>query len=309
MFTSHSHHRGLTKFALGGVMVAALGLTACGSGSDSGSDTLENGDQKEVSIGVPSGWDEGIAVSELWTQILTDEGYDVKSETADIGVVFTGLSKADFDVTFDTWLPITHQDYVEKYKDDISDLGTWYDDAKLTIAVNEDSPAKSIADLKSMGSDYNDKLVGIEPGAGLTKQTKKAIKEYGLDNLDYTTSSTPAMLAELKSATQKKQNIAVTLWRPHWAYDEFPVRDLEDPKGVMGKAESIHTYGDKDFGSDYPTLTKLFKEFTLTDKQLFSLENAMFNSDSDDHAATAKQWLKDNPDFVSDLKKKAGVDA
>lgn len=309
MFTSHSRpRRALTKVAVGGIMAAALALTSCSSGDGSSSKTLENGDQKEISIGIPSGWDEGVAVSALWTQILEDDGYEVSSKTADIGVVFTGLSKGDFNVLFDAWLPITHKDYVDKYQDDITDLGTWYKGATLNIAVNEDSPAKTIEDLKTMGDQYGNKLVGIDPGAGLTKQTKKAIEAYGLDNLDYTTSSTPAMLAELKGAVKSKKNIAVTLWHPHWAYAAYPIRDLKDPKGVMGKGESIHSYGDKDFATQYPTAAKLFKEFSLSDEQLAQLENDM-NDAKGDTASAAKKWLDDNPDFLPTLKKKAGVDA
>ncbi|MFD6137658.1 glycine betaine ABC transporter substrate-binding protein [Isoptericola sp. NPDC056618] len=289
--------------AAGGTLALALSLAACGS-DDGGSSSSDGGDEKEITIGIPSGWDEGIAVSNLWAKVLEEKGYEVETKTADIGVVFTGLAGGDMDVLFDTWLPITHADYVEKFGDDISDLGTWYDDAKLTIAVNEDSPAQTIGDLAKYADDYGNKLVGIEAGAGLTKVTKEnAIPTYGLEGLDYTISSTPAMLAELKGAADKGNNIAVTLWRPHWAYDEFPVRDLEDPEGAMGDAEAIHTYGTSDFADRYPELAGWLKDFTLDDEQLFSLENLMFNDEeyADDPEAAVEAWLKDNPDFVDQV--------
>ncbi|MGW8566285.1 glycine betaine ABC transporter substrate-binding protein [Isoptericola sp. NPDC055881] len=289
--------------AVGGTLALAVTLTACASDDDGGSST-GSGDEKEITIGIPSGWDEGIAVSNLWAKVLDEKGYDVETKTADIGVVFTGLAGGDMDVLFDTWLPLTHASYVEKFGDDISDLGTWYDDAKLTIAVNEDSPAKTIGDLAKYADDYGNKLVGIEAGAGLTKVTKEdAIPTYGLEDLDYTISSTPAMLAELKGAVDKGDNIAVTLWRPHWAYDEFPIRDLEDPEGVMGDAEQIHTYGAGDFADRYPELAGWLKNFTLDDDQLFSLENLMFNDDQykDDPEAAVDAWLKANPDFVDQV--------
>ncbi|KSW29286.1 glycine betaine ABC transporter substrate-binding protein [Cellulomonas sp. B6] len=291
---------------------AVLGLTlaACASDADAGAAPSGDGsDETKVAIGIPSGWDEGIAVSHLWQAILEDEGYDVSTQTADIGVVFTGLAGGDFDLLFDAWLPLTHKSYLDKYGDDVTDLGVWYDDAKLTIAVNEDSPAKTLDDLVTMGDAYGNRLVGIEAGAGLTEVTQDAvIPDYGLEGLDYVTSSTPAMLAELKSATDAGRDIAVTLWRPHWAYDAYPIRDLEDPKGALGEAEQIHTFGTGDFEERYPTLTKLVGAFELTDEQLFSLENLMFNSDehADEQSAVAA-WLEENPTFVDDLKEKAGV--
>ncbi|WP_251150329.1 glycine betaine ABC transporter substrate-binding protein [Cellulosimicrobium sp. Marseille-Q4280] len=291
--------------------VLGLGLSACASDTESGDsgDASTGEDETSVSIGIPSGWDEGIAVSHLWKAILEDEGYDVETQTADIGIVFTGLAGGDFDLLFDAWLPITHASYLDEYGDDVSDLGVWYDDAKLTVAVNEDSPAQSLEDLADMADEYGNKLVGIEAGAGLTKVTQEeVIPTYGLEDMDYTISSTPAMLAELKGATDSGENIAVTLWRPHWAYDEFPVRDLEDPEGTLGDAEEIHTYGAGDFEDRYPTLTKLVGAFELDDEQLFSLENMMFNSDEySDEDAAVEAWLEENPTFVDDLKEAAGV--
>jgi glycine betaine/proline transport system substrate-binding protein len=306
-------HLSRTTAAVATTAVLGLALTACASGSDAASDSTDvamNGsDEAAVSIGVASGWDEGIAVSHLWTAILESEGYEVESQTADVGVIYTGLAGGDFDVTFDVWLPYTHASYLEEYGEDITDLGYWYDDAKLTIAVNEDSPAQSLEDLAAMADEYGNKLVGIEAGAGLTKITQEqVIPTYGLEDMDYSISSTPAMLAELKGATAAGENIAVTLWRPHWAYDEFPVRDLADPEGALGEAEEIHVWGALDFEDRYPTLTKLINAFELDDEQLFSLENMLFNSDEyADEDAAVDAWLEANPTFVDDLKATAGV--
>lgn len=56
-----------------------------------------------------------------------------------------------------------------------------------------------------MGDKYDNKLIGIEAGAGLTAQTKdSAIPKYELDNLEFTTSSTPARhvaLVQLRMVT------------------------------------------------------------------------------------------------------------
>lgn len=294
----------------------ALGLTAalaaCSSGGSGGSadaDRLDNGDLPTVAIGVHSGWDEGIAVSALFASMLEQDGYTVESQEADPGVVYTGLTGGDFDVNFDMWLPSTHADYLDEYGEEMEQLGVWYDDAKLTIAVNEDAPITSLDELADNASAFDDRIVGIESGAGLTRITQdSAIPAYGLEDMELVVSSTPAMLAELQGATAAGENIAVTLWRPHWAYDAYPVRDLEDPEGAMGDAEEIHTVGRLGFAEDYPALSELIGAFTLTDEQLFSLENLMFNEDGgSDPAASAAAWLEENPDFVPDLKAAAGV--
>lgn len=294
---------------------AAFGLTvalaACSSGSEGASeeDRLDNGDLSNVSIGIHSSWEEGIAVSHLFAAMLEADGYTVQTQEADPGVVYTGLTGGDFDVNFGMWLPNTHADYLEQYGDQMEQLGVWYDQAKLTIAVNEDAPITSLSELAANADAFDNRIIGIEAGAGLTRITRDvAMPAYGLEDMEFIVSSTPAMLAELKGAIAADENVVVTLWRPHWAYDEFPIRDLEDPEGAMGEAEGIHSVGRLGFSEDFPTLSKLVEAFTLNDEQLFSLENLMFNqNDGADPAVSARTWLDDNPDFVTDLREKAGV--
>jgi glycine betaine/proline transport system substrate-binding protein len=280
---------------------SALALSGCAAGGDA--EALENGDEKDVTIAVFNGWDEGIAASELWKAVLTEEGYNVNLEYADPAPVYSGLTTDDYDVTLDTWLPITHQDYIEQYGDDLVDLGAWNEDAKLTIAVNEDAPVDSLADLAANAELFGNRLVGIEPGSGLNRvTTENVIPTYGLDSMEYLTSSTPAMLAELTAATDAGENIAVTLWRPHWAYDAFPIKDLEDPEGTLGDAEGIHSFGGKSFEKTHPTLAGWLKDFTMDSELLYSLENAMFNeSDEGDYGPVVEQWIADNQDYVDSL--------
>ncbi|MGO3153626.1 MAG: glycine betaine ABC transporter substrate-binding protein [Galactobacter sp.] len=288
--------RNLKRAAVGGIAIAALALSACGS---SGGGEADNGDNKKITIGVVDGWAEGVGVTNLWKSVLEDAGYDVKIQKADVGVIYTGLSKGDIDVYLDAWLPVTHKEYVDKYKDNYVELGTWYDQGVNALTVNADSPAKSIEDLKTMGKEYGNKLVGIEAGSGLNKLTEGAIKDYGLDNLNYVTSSSPAMLSELDGAINKGNNIAVTLWHPHWAYSKYDLRDLEDPKGSMGKPEEMRIMAYKDFEDDFPALSSKFKDFKLKEDQINSMLDLM-NETSDDEGV--EKWIEDNKDFVDGLK-------
>ncbi|HET6626352.1 MAG TPA: glycine betaine ABC transporter substrate-binding protein [Nocardioidaceae bacterium] len=295
-----------TRRVLGAVLatVSMVALAACGADTDetdsAGGDG--GGEDKSLTIGyIP--WDEDIAVTHTWTKILEDEGYDVEMKQLDVAPTFVGLAKGDIDLFFDAWLPTTHSDYWDKYGDQVEDIGVWYDNAKLTIAVPEYVDAKTIADLKGNADTFDGKIVGIEPGAGLTRITKdEAIPTYGLDDYNLLTSSTSAMLSELKKATDNEEPIVVTLWRPHWAYDAFPIRDLEDPEGAMGEAEEIHTLAREGFSEDFPEVTDMLKKFTMDDTQLGSLESLVLREQKDDPEKGVEMWLEDNADFVKSLK-------
>lgn len=305
-----THRTRHTMTAAASGLAVALALTACAGASpeDEAPGAGASGDQEDVTIAIHNGWDEGIAVSYLWASLLESEGYSVELEMADPGPVYTGIAGGQFDVNFDMWLPITHEDYLEEYGDDMEQLGAWYDDAKLTIAVNEDSSITSLSELGDAAETFDNRLVGIEPGAGLTRITKEeVIPTYGLEGMEFIESSTPAMLAELTGAVDAERDVVVTLWRPHWAYDAYPIRDLEDPELALGEAERIEMVGRTGFGEDFPQLTAWLAEFTLTDEQLFSLENIMFNeNEGEDNEASVEQWLTENPDFFDSVKEAAG---
>lgn len=294
----------LSALALGAA--ATLALAGCASpaadGGNAGGEETEA--SKHVTIGVFNGWPEGEAASYIWKLALEDQGYTVDLEYADAGPVFAGLAKGDYDLALDGWLPVTHASYFEEYGDDIVDLGAWNEDAKLTIAVNADAPIDSLEELAANADKFDNRLIGIEPGAGLTEATQNnVIPTYKLEGMDYITSSTPAMLAELTKALDSDKNIAVTLWRPHWAYDAFDIKDLADPEGTLGAAESIHTVTRTGFDADFPEVNEWLKNFTLSSELLFSLENVMYNTDETvtDYTDIVRAWMDENKDYTDGL--------
>ena len=162
----------------------------------------------------------------------------------------------------------------------------------------------SIEDLSGHAADLQDRIVGIEPGAGLTKTTKDdVIPAYGLDsNFKLVTSSTTAMLTELKKATTAKQPIVVTLWKPFWANQAFPVKALEDPKGAFGEPEGLHVVANKEYAAANPKVAAMLSKFKLTDEQYGSLEDTVVNKfPKGQEEEAARAWLKANPGFADQL--------
>ncbi|WP_018654497.1 glycine betaine ABC transporter substrate-binding protein [Actinomadura flavalba] len=276
-----------------------LGLTAAGCGDGDGG----SGGDKKLTIGVVSGWAEGEAATALWERLLKDKGYEVDVKTLDTGPLYTGLARGDVDLFVDSWLPYTHEDYWKQYGDKLEKLGVWYDSAPLTIAVPEYSPLKSLDDLKGKGGQYGGKIVGIESSSGLVRVSKeKMLPAYGLKGeYEVTTSSTAAMLAELKKATDAKKDIVVTLWRPHWAYAKFPIRDLADPKKAMGDPDEITTVARKGFAKDHADVAAWFKKFKMNDEQLGTLEDLIENKHGGKTEPAVDEWLKQNPDYAGTI--------
>lgn len=299
-----------TSALLAMTATAALVLAGCSSDSDGGSTSsaTDGADAPStaggtITIGVFNGWDEAEASSLLWQHILEDKGYTVNLEYADPAPTFTALADGDFDIVTDVWLPATHEAYLEEYGDDIEELGAWFDQAKLTVAVNADAPIDSLAELADNADVFGNRIVGIEPGAGLTAAMQDhAIPTYGLEGLDFITSSTPAMLAELDAATSAGEDIVVTLWEPHWAYGAYDLKNLEDPEGTLGDAELIYTYSRTGFATDFPEVAEWLSAFTMSAELLYDLENELQAAESaSDKTQIVSDWVAANQEWVDSL--------
>ncbi|MEU8535818.1 ABC transporter permease/substrate binding protein [Streptomyces parvulus] len=296
--------------------VVILGLVAGGMGVFGGSGDSEAvangknvGQGKKVTLGyVP--WDEGVASTFLWKEVLEQRGYEVEAKQFDAGPLYTSLAQGDIDIVTNSWLPTTHAQYWKKYGDRLDDLGSWYDNTSLELTV----PAymkdvNTLADLKGKAGQFGGKITGIESSAGEMALLKdKVAKEYGLDKeYKVVDSSTPAMLAELKRAMSKKEPIVVTLWSPHWAYNDLDLKKLKDPKGAWGKGDGVHTLSRKGFAGDDPTAAKWMKDFKLDEKQLTSLEAEINKAGKGKQQDAVRTWLKSNPDLVDKLAPVAGA--
>ena len=74
-------------------------------------------------------WAEGIAVTYLAKEILSEQGYRTELLNADIAPIFTSLARGKTDVFMDSWMPVTHADYFQKYDGKLEILGQIYDSA------------------------------------------------------------------------------------------------------------------------------------------------------------------------------------
>lgn len=261
----------------------------------SGADNVGKG--KKVSLGyIP--WDEGIASTFLWKELLERRGYKVDTKQYEAGALYTGMAGGQIDFETDSWLPVTHATYWQKYHDKLEDLGSWYGPTSLELSVPSYMKGiDSLEDLKGKSGQFKGRIIGIEPSAGMMGLLKdKVLKEYGLDGeYKVVDGSTPSMLAELKRAYAKKEPIAVTLWSPHWAYSTYDLKKLKDPKGTWGKGDGVHTLARKGFSGDNPKVGDWLKNFKMTEQQLTGLEAKIQSTGKGKEQQAVRAWLDDNP--------------
>lgn len=257
--------------------------------------SCSNGNNKTIRMAYVN-WAEGVAMTNVVKQVLEDRGYTVKMMNADVAPIFASLAQGKADAFMDTWVPVTHKDYLDKYGDRLEDLGANIDDSKIGLVVPDYVTVNSIDELNEYADKFGGKIVGIDAGAGIMRQTEKAIPDYGL-NFKLETASESAMTASLKKAVDKGDWIVVTGWTPHWMFSRWDLKMLKDPKGIYGEAETIKTMARKGLSEDHPFVAQFLKNIHFTQEQIGSLMQAVEEGSNVD--AAVKKWIDENQDLVN----------
>ena len=213
----------------------------------------------------------------------------------DVGPVYTGLAEGDIDAFLAAWLPGTHKSYVEKFKDEIVKTGANFIGAKIGLVVPEYVDIDSIKELNANAEKFDNKIVGIDSGAGIMKATRKAIKHYNLD-LKLISSSGPAMTAALKDAISNKEWVVVTGWKPHWKFAKWDLKFLKDPAKLYGTSENIYSFLHPGFSGEYPRVASFLHDFRMSSQQLGQVMGWI--AEGTKPKAAAKRWVEENEKVV-----------
>ncbi|WP_152656622.1 glycine betaine ABC transporter substrate-binding protein [Oceanobacillus sp. CFH 90083] len=142
-------------------------------------------------------------------------------------------------------------------------------------------------------------IIGIEPGAGISVTTERAIEEYdNLEGWNVELSSTGAMMSELGTAIQNEEPIVITGWNPHWMFAQYPdMKYLEDPKEIYGGEETLNSLARLELEEDNPDAYKFIDQFEW---EVEDMEDIMFEAEEtgEDIENIAAQWVEDNQDKV-----------
>src|SRR5699024_10150422 len=245
-----------------GILILTLVVAICVAGASQGKDAIKIG---------YFDWSDNLFITNVIDTILT-ERMDRETDLvkADPALVYQGVAEGELDFHADAWLPETHADYYSRVIDDVIDLGAVYTRAKLGWVVPEYIPEDAISSIEDLKSDeVRDKLdgriVGIDPGAGLTRLSKQVMEDYGLSDFGYelSVSSDAGMTAALRRAIDNEEWIVVTGWSPHWKFGRWDVRYIADRRGTLGGIERADILARKGFYVDEPEVYEMLDRMLI----------------------------------------------
>jgi len=239
-------------------------------------------------------WDDATASTYVIGEVLKQQGFDVELTPLDNTVMWQSVANGQADAMVDAWLPTTHKAQWAKYGKDLDKLGPNLTGAKVGLVVPKYMKVNKISDLTT---EANQTITGIEPGAAVIDAAKTMIQKYNLQGWHVDPSSSGAMVTALGQAIKNHKDIVITGWSPHWMFQKYDLKYLEDDKHVMGQAESVNTVARKGLKSDNPKAYRILKNFKW---QQADVEKVMLMIQSGKSPeAAAKAWIKANPDKVA----------
>lgn len=250
-------------------------------------------------------WDCATASSNLAKAVLEDKlGYKVELLPVTQPILWTSIATGDADAMVTAWLPDTHAAMYSKVKNQVEMLGKLTDGARLGLAVPDYVSLKSIDELDANADKFKGRIVGIDPGSGLMQLTEKALKDYGIKQLQLVEGSGTIMTSSLAEAIRKQEWIVVTAWSPHWMFGRWQMHYLDDPLGSLGREEGIFKVGRKGLKKDHPDAWAFLTNFRYEDPgQLQRLMN--WNQEKGaDPLQNARRFIKENPQLVEAWLKK-----
>ena len=284
----------MKRFAVLGMAVAA---------SLSAVSTAQAADNDVVEIGYFN-WSDSLFTSHVAEYIVSEKmGHEVEMTKADPAAVYQAVASGDLDFHTDAWLPDTHSDYFEKTAGKVVNLGPVYSRARLGWVVPDYVPKDKISSITDLQNEevmemLDGKVIGIGPGAGLTRLSKKAMDEYGLNDMGYNLviSSGSGMTAALKRAINNDEPIVVTGWSPHWKFGRWDLRYIEDPKGTLGSIERADIVARTGFYREFPDVYEMLDRMTIP---LDQVQAGMDKGEQSSYEEAAKWYVENNEDLVN----------
>ncbi|MCB6185125.1 glycine betaine ABC transporter substrate-binding protein [Leeia sp. TBRC 13508] len=262
-----------------------LGMSFCATAADKG----------VIKLGT-LGWEDVNSISMVSKKFLESQGYKVQVTTfADWGIAYSALARGDVD-TMVTFVNYAAADYWTKNKDKLEKVSNISFGLRQGIVVPAHMPITSIEQLNSVKDQVGGKIIGIEPGSGLMRETQEAIKQYAL-NYTLVDGSTAAMTAQLQSSTERKQPLVTVLWKPSWMEQKYKVKFLDDPKGVFAPPQAYTVIAKKGFSAQNPKAREALASIFVPIEDVGSISTELKNGKTMDQAVN--NWWKTHGELVS----------
>ncbi|MCR1024182.1 glycine betaine ABC transporter substrate-binding protein [Cellulophaga baltica] len=228
---------------------------------------------KTINLGVTDLSFHRIAAS-LVANTLEEIGFTVKRTYSPHEENFERLKAGDVDMLASAWLPSSHGIYKSDVEKEVPllELGLHYKPYALWGVPNYISEEiTEVSDLlePEVLSKMKKDIQGINSGAGITRFSIEMMEAYGLTAAGYKfhTGTEDDCFSAFENAVAHKQWMVVPLWKPQFLHYKYNIRELKEPKGLLGSVDKA------------VLLLRKVKENMFTKTHLQKLDGLQFTND------------------------------
>lgn len=251
-------------------------------------------EKKTITLGTMS-WEDLTPITGITKKVLEDAGYGVKVVPfSEWGIAYAALTKGDVQLLASQTDYVAH-DYWDRNKNRLEKISPVSHGLYQAIAVPKYVTVDSLEQLNDDADRFAGKIIGIEPGSGLMREAADAVKDYDL-KLQLIEGSTAAMTAALKSAIDRNEWVAVTIWEPSWMMQKFDLKFLKDPKGSFAPPQGYHWIGQKGFSAEYPHAREVVASVYVPLADITAINGAVNDGKTMDEAI--EDWTDGNADLL-----------
>ncbi|MEO1490538.1 MAG: glycine betaine ABC transporter substrate-binding protein [Pseudomonadota bacterium] len=179
------------------------------------------------------------AATAVLTEVLKDLGHTVEIREAPHEEMFRMHQAGEVDLVCSAWLPDSHQVYIAPYEAEIEKLGVIYTPYCIWgVPTYAPADLTSVEDLArpDIASQFRKLIQGINPGAGISRFSRQMVDDYGLATLGFhfENGSLDDCTGAFLDTIESEELAVVPLWRPQWLHNEVEMRELQDPRGLLG---------------------------------------------------------------------------
>ena len=250
---------------------------------------------KTIKMGTLS-WEDLTPITGITKKVLEEKGFTVEvTSFSEWGIAYAALAKGDVEILA-SQIDYVAQDYWDRNKRRLEKISPVSHGLFQGIAVPSYVDIDSVEDLNANADKFGGRIVGIEPGSGLMRDTANAVEAYDLD-LQLVEGSSAAMTAALKSAVDRQEWIAVTLWEPSWMMQSFDVKFLTDPQGVFPPPQGYYWIGQAGFSVENPEAREVIASVYVPLADINAINGAVSDGQTMDEAVA--DWVEAHSDLIS----------
>ncbi|WCP70186.1 glycine betaine ABC transporter substrate-binding protein (plasmid) [Vibrio tubiashii] len=228
--------------------------------------------------------------------------YDLHEEN------FNRLKNGYVDFVSSAWLPHSHGIYKSSVEENIAtlELGLHYEPYAFWgvpdyVPINE---LESIEDLTKpkVIAKMRPIIQGIGEGAGITRFSKNIMKEYNLTphGYEFKTGTQADCISAFEDAVSVKDWVIVPLWHPQFLHHQYRIRELKDPKKLLGGKDRAVLLARKDslYLHFSPQEISVLDNIHLTNDIISEIDYSVNRLNLTEDEA-AKKWLQENTEYLS----------